>query len=377
MGCCSRRHFLGLAGLAALSAGLPGKSASPPAGPVAIGRCRRYEYSQVRAEIARLLDQLGGIGSLVGNRTVTVKVNLTGNWNAPVYTLSPLETVYTHPLVALATLDLLQANGARRLVLCESNYSTAEPRVSFQACGYDVATFESTIPGLLWEDTRNLGSGGTYRELAVPGGAIFRKLYFNHRYVDTDVVVSVAKMKNHEIAGITLAMKNMFGATPSALYSAGTQNEASTEARIAVLHEGAASAAGGEVIPVPSLERGYRVPHIIVDILAARPIDLCIVDGIVTMHGGEGAWQGTRLGLAFPGLLLAGLNPVCTDAVGAAVMGYDPEAPDGSKPFYNSLNMLRLAAERGLGTNRLAEIEVRGLAIRDARHDFLPGIHLQ
>jgi uncharacterized protein (DUF362 family) len=345
--------------------------------PVSIGRCRRYDYPQVKAVLGGLLDQLGGIGSLVRGRTVTVKVNLTGNWNAAVYTLSPVETVYTHPVVALATLDLLQEAGARRLILCESLYSTADPRVTFQNCGYDVRSFESTVAGLLWEDTRHLGSGSSYRELPVPGGRIFSRLQFNHRYVDTDVVVSVAKMKNHEIAGITLAMKNMFGATPSSLYSSSIQDEYSTSARVDVLHEGAPSAAGGEVLPVPSLDRGVRVPNVIVDILAARPVDLCIVDGIVTMHGGEGAWQGTRLGLAFPGLLLAGRNPVCTDAVGAAVMGYDPDAAGWTVPFYNGLNTLRLAAERGLGTHRLEEIEVRGLSVQAARYDFQPTFKLR
>ncbi len=373
---CTRRRFLG-ATAAALAGALPRPAATVPALPVAIGRCRRYDYPQVKAVLGSLLDQLGGIGSLVRHRTVTVKVNLTGNWNVPVYTLSPVETVYTHPVVALATLDLLQEAGARRLILCESLYSTADPRVTFQNCGYDVRWFESTIAGLQWEDTRHLGSGASYRELPVPGGTIFSRLYLNHRYVDTDVVVSVAKMKNHEIAGITLAMKNMFGATPSALYSSSRQDEGSTSARIDVLHEGLPSAAGGEVLPVLSYDRGVRVPHVIVDILAARPVDLCIVDGIVTMHGGEGAWQGTRLGLAFPGLLLAGRNPVCTDTVGAAVMGYDPDAADWTVPFYNGLNTLRLAAGRGLGTHRLDQIEVRGLSLREARYDFQPTARLQ
>lgn len=369
---CSRRTFLRTAAIAGITAGSRVSVASPSA-PVAIGRCRRYDFPLVRSTLARLFDQLGGIGSLVRNRTVTVKVNLTGNWNAPVYTLSPLDTVYTHPVVALATLQLLQEAGASRLILCESNYTTASARAGFQHCGYDVSTFESMIPGLEWEDTRNLGSGGAYRELRVPGGTVYDRLQLNHRYVDTDVLVSVPKMKNHEIAGVTLAMKNMFGATPSALYSSGVHDENSTNARIAVLHEGGMSAAGSEVQPALPAEPGVRVPHVIVDILAARPVDLCVVDAIVTTHGGEGAWQGTLLGLAFPGLIMAGRNPVCTDAVGAAVMGYDPDGPDRESPYFTGLNSLRLAALRGLGTNRLDQIEVRGLSVREARYDFLPG----
>jgi len=36
-------------------------------------------------------------------------------------------------------------------------------------------------------------------------------------YADTDVFVSLAKLKHHETTGVTLTMKNMFGITPSSL----------------------------------------------------------------------------------------------------------------------------------------------------------------
>ena len=35
---------------------------------------------------------------------------------------------------------------------------------------------------------------------------------------------------------------------------------------------------------------GYRVPHIVADLAAARPIDLAIIDGIESIAGGEGPW---------------------------------------------------------------------------------------
>jgi uncharacterized protein (DUF362 family) len=373
----TRRSWL--AGAVAVVAGsrlapVPVSGAAPaPSSPVAVARCRRYDFDTVKASLAGLFEQLGGIGSLVKNKTVTVKVNITGGWHTPVYTLSPLETVYTHPAVALAACALIYEQGARRIIICESLYSRQEVRSVYQESGYDVADFESTVPVIEWENTRNLGSGQEYKELAVgPNAYLYEKFQLNHRYVDTDVVVSIPKMKNHEIAGITLAMKNLFGITPSSLYSAVQQDEGSTSARVAVLHEGAPSPAGGEVSPVPSLAPGFRVPRVVVDIVRARPIDLSIIDGIVTTHGGEGAWQGTSLGVVAPSLLIAGKNSVCTDTVATAIMGYDPEAPGGSKPFYNGDNTLRLAADRGLGSCRLSEIEVRGLSVAQARYDFLP-----
>lgn len=87
-----------------------------------------------------------------------------------------------------------------------------------------------------------------------------------------------------------------------------------------------------------------------------------------SVKGGEGPWIST-LARTQPGLLIVGRNPVCTDAVAMAVMGYDPQAPAGVRPFPGE-NHLALAAARGLGTNDLARIEVRGLSIAEALYPY-------
>ncbi len=344
-----------------------------PASPVAVARCRRYDFNLVKSTLTTMFDQLGGIRDLVKGKTVTIKVNVTGGTNTPIYTLSPLETVYTHPVVVLASASLFHDFGARRIVICESLYDLAYARTGFQRSGYDVTAFESAVPIVEWENTRNRGTALSYRKATVDGQPyLYNYFMLNHRYVDTDVVVSIPKMKNHQIAGVTLSMKNLFGITPSSLYSGVDQDEASLGNRAAILHDGGMSPAGGEIFPVPSTLAGYRVPRAVVDIVSACPIDLSIIDAIVSMHGGEGVWQGTRVGLVAPGLLIAGRNPVCTDTVGAAIMGYNPEAAEGTKPFYNGANMLALAAQRGLGTNKLQDVPVTGLSVAEARYSFLP-----
>ncbi len=376
----SRRTFLKTATCGMVAASCPRIPASGgslqtllPASPVGIARCRRYEFNSIKAVLSSLFDQIGGVQALVRGKTVSAKVNLTGGWNATTLTLSPTYTVYTHPMVVLAACSLFQDYGARRIVICESLYTNEETRLGYSNFGYDVTLFESTLSNLAWEDTHNRGTGSDYRLLRVAGTPyLYSSFQFNHRYVDTDVMVSIPKMKNHQIAGITLGMKNMFGSTPSALYSSEKDDEQTTSARVAVLHEGGLSAAGGELLPIPSKDPGFRVPRAVVDVVRARPIDLVIVDGIVTMSGGEGPWHNTRLGIAVPNLIIAGRNCVCTDAVTAAVMGYDPEAAGGAKPFYNGANHLRLAAESRVGTNRLGEIEVVGLDIKTARYAFQP-----
>jgi uncharacterized protein (DUF362 family) len=73
-----------------------------------------------------------------------------------------------------------------------------------------------------------------------------------------------------------------------------------------------------------------------------------------------------------PGVLVAGKNPVATDAASAAVMGFDPTTNYPSAPFLRSDNHLSLADATGLGPHRLEDIEVVGAAIKDVRYAFKP-----
>ena len=50
---------------------------------------------------------------------------------------------------------------------------------------------------------------------------MFKAFDLNHSYEDCDVFVSMAKMKDHVTAGITLSMKNCFGITPCTIYGEG------------------------------------------------------------------------------------------------------------------------------------------------------------
>jgi hypothetical protein len=67
--------------------------------------------------------------------------------------------------------------------------------------------------------------------LRVPfGGYMFSSLELNHSYHDTDVMISLAKLKRHITAGVTLSMKNLFGITPNALYGDEAGSEKAIEA---------------------------------------------------------------------------------------------------------------------------------------------------
>ncbi len=85
--------------------------------------------------------------------------------------------------------------------------------------GMECAELSNAAPGVEFENTNNLGKGKKYSRFKVPtGGYIFPAFDLNHAYEDTDVFVSMAKLKNHATCGVTLSMKNCFGITPASIY---------------------------------------------------------------------------------------------------------------------------------------------------------------
>jgi uncharacterized protein (DUF362 family) len=371
-----RRDFLASAVAGAALMGLPSEAPAapgrkPPSAPVSIGRCRAYDLDVVLARLEKVIDQIGGLNKLVGGKTVAVKVNLTGNPTQKALGLPASRTFQVHPNVVLATTMLLDRAGAKRIRFLEGTYQSGPIEKFFAQAGWDLEKLSALKAHVEYEDTRNQGSGKKYHEVKVPwGGSLFPAYHLNHSYVDCDAHVSLAKLKNHVTAGVTLSIKNNFGVTPTALYGQAEVNERSTGNRVPIFHMGKTKPAAGlpQELDAKSPRRPtYRVPRHTVDALGIRPIDLALIDGIETVSGGEGPW--VKLALQKPGLLLAGRNAVCTDAIATAVMGYDPMARSGTGPFPED-NHLAMAAALGLGSNDPKEIEVRGLSLREARHPF-------
>jgi uncharacterized protein (DUF362 family) len=342
---------------------------------VAIVQCRSYG-AELRPAFDKCFDLLGGLGPLVKGKTVTIKLNLTGT-NFSAFLGRPVgETYMTHPATAMAVAAALFGAGAKRVRFVESTQSSAELESSLALADWDIKALQA-LGKVEFENTRNLGKGKSYSHLKVPGaGYMFTSLDLNHAYEDTDVMVSLAKLKNHITAGVTLSMKNLFGLTPNSLYGAQAGSEDATEGR-GPIH----NPMGFEKIRLPGFKEGitstdptWRVPRTVADICAARPIHLAIVDGITSMSGGEGPWcEGAEHELKFtsPGVIIAGLNPVSTDAVAMAVMGYEnPRAIRGVKPFHFCDNHLLLAEQAGLGSAVVETIDVRGLAIEKARYPY-------
>ena len=369
----TRREWIALISAAPLLKAAP----NAPAAPVAIAKCASYD-EDVTAKLATMFDQLGGLDRIVRGKTVTIKLNMTGSPGLRVEGRAPGVTHYVHPKLVGATAHLMGQAGARRIRFVESAWATAGPLEDYLLdSGWNVRQLLAAAPGVEFENTNALGKGKKYVRFNVPGGGYLFPAYdLNHAYHDTDVFVSMAKLKNHATCGVTLSMKNCFGNLPASIYGddAGVDepNENPKSGRAKTMHAGRrqpSKSAPSELDPSSSREPGYRVPHIVADLMQARPVDLQIIDGIESIAGGEGPWiRGVRR--VQPGVLLAGLNPVSTDAVGVAVMGYDPRAAHGTAPFERCDNTLLLAEARGVGSTDLRRIDVRGVSIADAMYRY-------
>jgi len=374
----TRREMIAGLGCAAMGTALrsPVFAATAPAAPVAIGRCRAYDQS-FEATLGKMFDQLGGIGSLVKGKTVALKLNLTGN--PARFPERPDLPYRNNPQTVLAVARLLARAGAGRIRMIESFFPAGQDPALWARYGLDLNAINNVGCKVEWENTLNLGLGKKYAHLKVPsGGYIFPAFDLNHSHVDCDVFASLSKLKNHWVAGVTMSLKNNFGLTPCSLYGGDCGpdgNEDPKQERVQVGHNGTATPPKGvpqELHPESPRDPGYRVPRIVTDLVGARPIDLSIVDGVESIRGGEGQWnQGVQM--VKPGVVLAGRNPVCVDAVSTALMGYDPKATRGTKPFVRGDNTLLLAEAVGIGTTDLSRIEVLGLGIKEATYDYGPG----
>jgi uncharacterized protein (DUF362 family) len=374
----SRREALKTMGYAAVAAGAywnaPSLLASPlaspaPTAPVAIGTCKTYDSAELLSTLDRMFDQLGGLKRIVNGKTVAIKINCTGS---PAYRLGYLplgDSHYTNPQVLTATVHLMGKAGAKRIRIVESPWSSAYPlEESLLQADWDPRQIASAASNVEFENTNFLGGGKRYVRLAVPfGGYLFPAYELNHSYSDCDAFVSLTKMKEHETTGFTASMKNCFGITPCSIYggNAGVDepNEDPKGGR-GILHGGKrqpSKIALAELNPTSPRQDGYRVPRAVVDLIAARPVDLQIVDGVKSMAGGEGPWA--------PGVIAVQYT-VVTDATCMRLMCLDPMADRGAHPFEHCDNMLLLAEQAGIGTRDSNRIEVIGARIQDVAFNF-------
>jgi uncharacterized protein (DUF362 family) len=277
----NRRTFLVGAG-AAVAAGLGTKllvdrNEHSLRATVVIAKATSYDADLVRT-IRDGLNELGLGPAWVAGESVLLKPYLVEpSREAP--------HINTHPALVRATAEVFRSWRAREVfiaegqghcrdtdwVLDESGLGRAldDDRLEFVDLNHDEVFL--TPNRLRFTPLRQLGLPSTLRR--------------------ADLIVSMPKMKTHHWAGVTLAMKNLFGVMPG-IYYGWPKN---------VFHH-----AG--------------IPESILDITATVRPHLAIVDGIIGMEG-DGPIMGTPRA---SGVVVLGTNLPAVDATAARLMGINP-----------------------------------------------------
>lgn len=160
---------------------------------VAFVQVASYAPAEIRDAMERLYAPLGGMGAFVKcGQSVVLKPNFL----RPAAVESALST---HPEIIRAAAAAAKQNGAREVIVTDSpGFSTA------RRCAQKLG-LETDGPSFQVVDANDPTTCDTAENL-------FRKIRVSKRMRDAEVLINLAKVKSHAQMGMTLAVKNTFGA---------------------------------------------------------------------------------------------------------------------------------------------------------------------
>ena len=138
----------------------------------------------------------------------------------------------------------------------------------------------------------------------------------------------------HVLASVTLGMKNLIGLYPGTVYYSVRS----------WLHDRAAE------------KKSPGVAFETLDMVRANKLDLTVIDGSMAMEG-DGPTEGSLVKMD---VIIAGTNPLATDIVASAVMGFNP----------SEIPTFTYANKAGLYPTSLDEIEIRGEKLEKVKRNF-------
>jgi uncharacterized protein (DUF362 family) len=286
-------------------------------GKVSVVRDNDLEQRTVEA-----VSLIGGIEKVVsrGDR-VLIKPNMVGG-------LPPEIGETTHPEVVRIVVKLALDAGAKEAVVGESEPLVPLEKLRRRFVNRPFPPISETLYERYKREVERAGGRfidfnvDGWETVEVPDPVFFEKVQVARALLECDVFISVPALKTHHLAGITVAIKNLYGAIPR------------EDKR--------------------KYHRLDRVEEAIVDLNQVRSSDMVVVDGTCTiLHWGmvDKYLETHQLNLT-----IAGFDPVAVDAVSSKVLGIDPR----------SLRFLSWAEKKGLGTANLDEIDVVGMPVDEA-----------
>lgn len=277
-----------------------------------IAKVSSYELD-LAAVIGQGLFELGVTPEEIKGKRILLKPNL-------VETSSGVIHINTHPLVVRGAVEAFLRFGAAKVLVAEGPGHRRDTLDVLEESGLAEVLHEDRIPffDVNYMTGHTIPNAGRMTRL--------RTLTFPSMFQGIDWIVSVAKLKTHHWAGVTLSMKNLFGVMPG-IYYGWPKN---------VLHH-----AG--------------IDNSILDINATLRPYFAIVDGIIGMEG-DGPIMGTP---RQAGVLVMGRNLPAVDATCARIMGVNP---------YKVRYLTQ--ADDWLGPISESHIEQRGEPIVSVRTNF-------
>lgn len=264
--------------------------------------------SEIRNELFNLLNQMKKRNKI----KIPTKANIMIKPN--ICLVRGYETgVSVDPFIVKCLVDwLLQNYDIEAITIGEADATELNVEVAFKVLGWEEMFKE-------YSNVRLLNLTKDERVEVDLNGLYFKNLKMTKSYMESDFLISVAKLKTHTMTGITCNLKNLYGANP-------IKNKVQYH---------------------PYLD------EVICDLNKARLPDFCLVDSIIAMEG-----AGPVSGAPKPvGLLIAGNDAVATDHACARIIGFNPQ----------KISHLKLALKQKLGST---DYEVFGERIEDVRTKF-------
>ncbi|NLK72144.1 MAG: DUF362 domain-containing protein [Clostridiales bacterium] len=243
---------------------------------VAVVNCNSYDVNEVYKAVSRGIELMGGLEQLINkNERVLLKPNLLASAN-------PDKSVTTHPSVFEAVIRIFKEN--EYSVFYGDSPGFENPEKVSQRCGLKtIADKYDVVLG-------NFSKGST---IAFKEGKITKQFEISYAAQEADAIVSLCKMKTHQLTRITGAVKNQLGC----VYGL---NKPSSHAKF---------------------PDAISFSKMLVDLNMLLKPRLYIMDGIVAMEG-----NGPRSGEPVPmNVLLVSEDPVALDSVFCRLIDLKPE----------------------------------------------------
>jgi uncharacterized protein (DUF362 family) len=267
----------------------------------------------IRDSIIRGLKELGISSYEIKGKRVLIKPNL-------VEPHRDFSHINTHPYIIRAAVEAFLHFEATTVIVAEGAGHRRDSLLVLEESGLADVLCEDKIPFV------DLNTGAVTKIENTGGVSKLTEFFIPQEIVRADIVVSVAKLKTHHWAGVTLSMKNLFGVMPGIIYG-WPKN---------VLH-------------------WAGINKCIYDITATVKPQLAIVDGIVGMEG-DGPIMGNPIQA---NVVVMGRNLPAVDATCTRIMSINPE----------KIPYLKYSSGR-IGAIQESNIKQRGESIASVQNQF-------